>query len=180
MEDPDRIDASEPLASRSAPSFEVVCAAARATLYGNGRNPNDVDILVWRSPALPPIDREHLKSSIVKASPTSSFYLLPSKRKGETYQVVWFRHRELQEDCKVDILVPGILHLPERLPAPYIKTVHDIPVAPIALVLLQKLQAWHDHGVSPEYGGSFVQKLFCARAMQSARATLINGTSHLK
>lgn len=46
--------------------------------------------------------------------------------------------------CKVDILQPGVMNIPD-IPISTILQLGGLPVAPLSLVILLKLQAWEDH-----------------------------------
>ncbi|KAF8624672.1 hypothetical protein AX17_007003 [Amanita inopinata Kibby_2008] len=128
-------------------------------LYGSSRVPNDVDIL-----ALPQYaDRnkllehtaEELKQSITDLDP-EHFYLMGARDPTSTYKVLWYSSNYTPGvqfgsfsppyRCKVDILLPGVLHLPD-VPLRHIMTETDyqLPVVPYPLLLLQKLQGWSDH-----------------------------------
>lgn len=50
---------------------------------------------------------------------------------------------------KVDILLPGIMHLP-ALPTSMITRLSSLPLVPFPVLLLQKLQGWADHSVATE------------------------------
>jgi hypothetical protein len=140
-------------------------------LYGNLREPNvcvfpspsvslanefdpqDVDILV-----LPPlhntISMEDLKLAIEHLDPVH-FYLIPSKRPGAGYKVLYYRLNNtstvqtISTSCKVDLVFPGTLHLP-TLPRTQIFWDEGLPLIPFSLLLLQKLQGWDDHRISEE------------------------------
>lgn len=172
----------EPVGPRQAPLYPVVLAAAKAAiaalnannlhcavfgglackLFGNGRDPRDVDILVTTRPPLgsAPVktergeepDTEWLKHLLAETDP-SHFILKPSLKADVAYTVPWFCHDPEgggePQRCKVDLLMPGIMHLP-YVDAASFEYVEGIPVLPFPIVLLQKLQAWDDHGRAPE------------------------------
>ncbi|TFK16662.1 hypothetical protein FA15DRAFT_606648, partial [Coprinopsis marcescibilis] len=46
--------------------------------------------------------------------------------------------------CKVDVLLPGIMNLP-YLNEGEINELEGLPVVPVLVLLLQKLQGWDDH-----------------------------------
>lgn len=52
-------------------------------------------------------------------------------------------------ECKVDILLPGTMHLP-RLTTSDIVLRDGLPVVPFLTLLVQKLQGWGDHLDSSE------------------------------
>ncbi|KAI5823102.1 hypothetical protein K523DRAFT_189484, partial [Schizophyllum commune Tattone D] len=77
------------------------------------------------------------------------FFTRESRHPGATYRVLHYRSDAGDWTCKIDILVPGILHLP-ALALEYIVWIDELPVIPFALLLLQKLQAYHDHRYAAE------------------------------
>jgi len=103
----------------------------------------DVDILClgcrW--------DQEELKRRVVAAN--RLFYLIPSKKPGATYKVLWY-HNYPARRCKVDILLPGIMNIPSFPIADIDYPELGKPCAPFALVFLLKLQAWQQHRDSEE------------------------------
>lgn len=129
----------------------VACA-----LYGNSRQPHDLDILVLNTHH----DQEHIKRRLTNAD--SSFFLVPSKKVGATYKVLWYKKQQTAYEylsygsygmtpstfdaIKVDILLPGVMDIPS-FPASDIQRSNSryLPAAPLALVLLLKLQAWSQH-----------------------------------
>ena len=50
---------------------------------------------------------------------------------------------------KVDILLPGVMHLP-ALPTSMITQLSSLPLVPFPVLLLQKLQGWADHTAATE------------------------------
>jgi hypothetical protein len=102
---------------------------------------------------------EDLKRMIANDHP--SFFLKNSKQPRATYQILWYRyftqdHPGVDTEFKVDILLPGIMHLPclrheliewvestQRIASDV--TSDTLPLLPLSVVLLQKLQAWDDH-----------------------------------
>jgi hypothetical protein len=99
-------------------------------------------------------DTESIKRLLVEADP-DRFYLKDSINPDATYKVLWFnlsrkkrepgqKGRSPRKTCKVDILVPGIMHLP-ALSADQVVVVDDLPLIPYSSLLLQKLQGWDDH-----------------------------------
>ncbi|KIP07745.1 hypothetical protein PHLGIDRAFT_407778 [Phlebiopsis gigantea 11061_1 CR5-6] len=120
----------------------VACA-----LFGNSRNPNDVDLVVLTSL----YGQESLKRLLVDR-PGSKFYLVPACTPGATYKVLWYRLRgsllysrsRALDSCKVDILIPGIMNIPS-VPRDKILHIDSLPVMPIIPLILLKLQAWEDH-----------------------------------
>ncbi|KDR66501.1 hypothetical protein GALMADRAFT_1156181 [Galerina marginata CBS 339.88] len=124
-------------------------------LYGNERPPNDIDII-----AFPPVGRfmtaEWLKQAISNGDP-ENFCLEAAKNPHATYKVLYFLvGGELapsctfhKDKCKIDVLLPGTLHLP-CLSNYNIKWKGGLPVVPFSVLLLQKLQGWDDHRRMPE------------------------------
>jgi hypothetical protein len=107
---------------------------------------------------LPPshnaISIEDLKLSIERLDPVH-FYLIPSKRPGAAYTMLYYRLNNassvqtVSTSCKVDLVFPGTLHLP-TLPRTQIFWDEGLPIIPFSLLLLQKLQGWDDHRISGE------------------------------
>lgn len=104
-------------------------------------------------------DREVIKSRLATAN--RSFFLGKSKNPEATYRIVWYKAKD-KTKIKVDILTPGVMDIPsfpasqiERLKstldASFHGTVRGLPVAPLSVVLLLKLQAWSDHYNNPEW-----------------------------
>lgn len=84
----------------------------------------------------------------------SRFYLLSSKNRFASYKVLWYRTQAYASqffDCKVDILIPGILNIP-TVPRSRVPTLsigqYELPVMPLVPQLLLKLQGWSDHRAS--------------------------------
>jgi hypothetical protein len=90
-----------------------------------------------------------LKRKLTQAK--SNFYLLPARNPRDTYKVLWYRVHEIGYfvNCKVDLLFPGILDIP-NIPVSEIDrtNVHNIPCIPLSPLLLLKLQGWIHHGES--------------------------------
>jgi hypothetical protein len=89
------------------------------------------------------LSAQDLKDLILNTNPRN-FYLKLPRDPTATYRILWYRRYYLGAECKVDILVPGTMHLP-CLPCSRVTYLEGIPVAPFSLLLLQKLQAWDDH-----------------------------------
>ncbi|CCM06852.1 uncharacterized protein FIBRA_09157 [Fibroporia radiculosa] len=111
-------------------------------MYGVERCPNDVDIIVFGHN----LDPEHLKIEL--ANEDDDFYLAFARSRNANYKVVWFdlssAADEPRRKCKVDILVPGILEIPNT-PIKRIKHQRGMLVLPILPLLLMKLKGWSDH-----------------------------------
>ncbi|KAF8219289.1 hypothetical protein L208DRAFT_767547 [Tricholoma matsutake] len=114
--------------------------SAACAIYGmENREPNDVDIIV-----LSTMDREAIKELL--ESNDHRFYLVPSANPSNTYCVLWFTLRR-ERACKVDILTPGVLSIP-NIPVQrilYQDKFPDIPITPFLCLLLLKLRGWVDH-----------------------------------
>ncbi|KAI0752461.1 hypothetical protein C8Q80DRAFT_1267008 [Daedaleopsis nitida] len=117
-------------------------------LYGVTRPPNDVDLVILSTL----YDQETLKRILVREDP--HFYLVSSKNPRATYKVLWYslatrsyRYPLPTIDCKVDILIPGVLDVPD-VPLPRVLTLSGLPVMPLVPQLLLKLQGWSDHRLS--------------------------------
>ena len=65
------------------------------------------------------------------------------------YRILHYREFYEGPDCKVDILIPGIMYLPS-IHKRRIVFRENIPLLPFAFVLLHKLQGWDDHRNSEE------------------------------
>ncbi|KAI0347956.1 hypothetical protein BDW22DRAFT_36981 [Trametopsis cervina] len=120
----------------------VLVGGVACALYGNSRTPTDVDLVILTSV----YDPERLKELLVQRD--STFYLRPARTFGATYKVLWARlvpyAYQPYNSCKVDILVPGIMNIPD-VPTKHILSIDDYPVMPMIPLLLLKLQAWEDH-----------------------------------
>lgn len=68
-----------------------------------------------------------------------------------TYKVLWYR-APTYGTIKVDILLPGIMDIP-RFPSSRIDSSNSLrlPCAPLAIILLLKLQAWSQHRAALEW-----------------------------
>lgn len=72
--------------------------------------------------------------------------LVRSKKKGATYKILWYRLPSGKQ-LKVDILFPGAMDLP-IFPTSEIVFIDGLPVAPLSLMLVTKLQAWSQRRAS--------------------------------
>ncbi|KAF9483274.1 hypothetical protein BDN70DRAFT_800099 [Pholiota conissans] len=119
-------------------------------LYGNTRSPNDID-LVASSCLHERMDAERLKRVVVDRDP-EHFCLGAPKDPSATYRILYFVVDQVlapantfhKNRCKIDILVPGLLHLPS-LTGKNVRWRGELPVVPFSVLLLQKLQGWDDH-----------------------------------
>ncbi|KAI0708403.1 hypothetical protein C8Q76DRAFT_770360 [Earliella scabrosa] len=117
-------------------------------LYGVDRAPNDVDLVILSTR----YTQEELKQILVREDP--KFYRLASKNRFASYTVLWYSlstrtyaYPNARVDCKVDLLIPGILNIPSIPPA-HVQTLAGLPVMPLVPQLLLKLQGWSDHRAS--------------------------------
>ncbi|RXW17708.1 hypothetical protein EST38_g8145 [Candolleomyces aberdarensis] len=118
-------------------------------LYGSSRCPKDVDLLIYQDPALEePWAAEQLKKLLLDKDPRH-FYLTLPRDPEATYRVLWYRQSYLGPTCKVDVLIPGTMHLP-NLPPTLSKWINNVPLVPFSLLLLHKLQGWDDHRLAEE------------------------------
>ncbi|KAK0457734.1 uncharacterized protein EV420DRAFT_1271018 [Desarmillaria tabescens] len=127
----------------------AIFGSAACYLYGNRRLPNDVDILVSSS-----VEAEVAKRYLVDQDPLH-FYLRRAKTPGATYQVLWYRQRldigekVVTKRTKVDIVMAGTMMLP-FLSTRSIIVKEALTLVPLEVLLLHKLQGWHDHMTAPE------------------------------
>ena len=128
----------------------------------------DVDLLV--SPAikdasasdsseatvLRTLDAAELKDLVLRTNPRNFFLKLPCDPNAD-YRILWYRQYYHGPECKINILVPGTMHLPHLI-VTYVVHLRDathsassiIPAVPFALLLLHKLQGWDDHRKAEE------------------------------
>ncbi len=107
----------------------------------------DVDILISSHFC----DPERLKELLVTTNP-NCFYLVDAKTPGATWRVLWYRDRGPDgkfDKTKVDILTPGVLHLPMIFSEAIVEK-QGLPVVPLSILLLHKLQGWRDNMESSE------------------------------
>ncbi|KAK0431319.1 hypothetical protein EV421DRAFT_1720663 [Armillaria borealis] len=128
------------------------CAIVGSTacyLYGNKCRPNDVDTLVSSSE-----EAEVIKGSLVNQDPLH-FYFRRAKTPGATYQVLWYQkqldigERVVCRHTKVDIVMAGTMMLP-FLSSRSAVVKNGLPIVPLEVLLLHKLQGWHDHMTASE------------------------------
>ena len=123
----------------------------------------DVDLLVMQqleppletavspdsAPVQPqPYSAPELKNLILRTN-SRNFYLKMPRDPEADYRILWYRESYLGPECKVDILVPGIMHLPS-MPSKRAIWIDGIPLVPFSLLLLHKLQGWDDHRLAEE------------------------------
>ncbi len=107
----------------------------------------DVDILISSHCC----DPEWLKRLLVTTE-SYHFYLVDAKTPGATWKVLWYRDRGVDgkfDKTKVDILTPGVLHLPMIFSEAIVEK-QGLPVVPMSILLLHKLQGWRDNMESSE------------------------------
>ncbi|KAK0492381.1 hypothetical protein EDD18DRAFT_1079691 [Armillaria luteobubalina] len=119
----------------------VIFGSMACYLYGNERLPNDIDIVILSHTC----DLDFLKRLLVNYNPIN-FELMDAKTPGArckilTYQI--YINGKL-EKTKVDILKPGFLNLP-MIFSEAIVDKQGLPVVPISILLLHKLQGWTDN-----------------------------------
>ncbi|KAH9846738.1 hypothetical protein C2E23DRAFT_851723 [Lenzites betulinus] len=111
-------------------------------LFGVSRTPNDVDLIVLTDQ----YDQEELKQILVDED--DDFFLVDSRNPNADYRVLWYRLRPSRRgnprSCKVDILVPGVLDIPD-VPRRRLRWIDGLPVMPLVPLILLKLQGWRDH-----------------------------------
>lgn len=108
----------------------------------------DVDVLVLHAPHKMARREWEIKNMIVEADDHERFYLKTPRDPTAPYRILIYREKPGRE-CKVDIVIPGIMHLPNISPDRLIWT-DGLPLVPYQLLLLQKLQAWDDHRTARE------------------------------
>ncbi|CCM01380.1 uncharacterized protein FIBRA_03430 [Fibroporia radiculosa] len=101
----------------------------------------DVDLIVFCGE-----NPERLKAVLTEVD--EDFYLVPSRSRTADYEVLWCALPTEDEDtprgCKVDILVPGLLEIPD-IPTEHIEDRDGLPVMPLLPLLMMKLKGWFDH-----------------------------------
>ncbi|KAK0491886.1 hypothetical protein EDD18DRAFT_1012853, partial [Armillaria luteobubalina] len=127
----------------------AIFGGAACYLYGNERRPKDVDILVSSSD-----DAELIKRSLINQDPLH-FYLIRPRDRKKKYQKLWYRRwfyigqRKVWKYTKVDIVMAGTMMLP-FLSARSAVVKNGLPVVPLEVLLLHKLQGWHDNMTASE------------------------------
>ncbi|KAK0491958.1 hypothetical protein EDD18DRAFT_1358382 [Armillaria luteobubalina] len=128
----------------------AIFGSAACYLYGNERLPNDVDILVSSEEGA-----EVIKGYLVSRDP-HHFYLKKARTPGATYRVLWYRNRQkigekvtVTRQSKVDIVMAGTMMLP-LLSSRSTIVKEALPLVPLEILLLHKLQGWHDHMTASE------------------------------
>ncbi|KAK0491953.1 hypothetical protein EDD18DRAFT_1080231 [Armillaria luteobubalina] len=123
----------------------AIFGSAACYLYGNTRHPNDVDILVSSSE-----NAELIKLCLVNQDPMH-FYLKKARKPEAKYQVLRYKRRltigqwKVRKDIKVDILTPGGKMMLPFLSSRSAIVKNGLPLVPLEVLLLHKLQGWHHH-----------------------------------
>lgn len=80
----------------------------------------DVDLLILQPPSSDPetplLTAEQIKTLMLDTNPRH-FYLKLPRDPEATYRILYYRSEYLGPECKVDILIPGTMHLP-NIPLP--------------------------------------------------------------
>ncbi|KAJ3501096.1 hypothetical protein NLJ89_g9494 [Agrocybe chaxingu] len=118
----------------------------------------DVDLLVsqdvpvtlpWTStPIEGDLTAAELKELILRTNSRNFFLKMPRDPTAE-YRILWYRKHYLGAECKIDILVPGTMHLPFLYPD-CVRWISGIPLAPFPVAFLHKVQGWDDHRLAEE------------------------------
>ncbi|SJL15575.1 uncharacterized protein ARMOST_19076 [Armillaria ostoyae] len=119
----------------------AILGSTACYLYENDRLPNDIDIMILSHTC----DLELLKENLATQKP-NCFQLVDAKTPGATWKVLWY-HDYVEgklEKTKVDILKPGLLHLPMIFSEAIVEK-QGLPVVPMGILLLHKLQGWKDN-----------------------------------
>ncbi|TFK21032.1 hypothetical protein FA15DRAFT_573689, partial [Coprinopsis marcescibilis] len=120
-------------------------------LYGNKRLPQELDVLVFPTPdSVTDLDSENVKERMVNRN--RLFYSMRAADPTTTHHYLFRQipqHAALPPNyrrrfCKVEVLVPGEMGLP-YLNEKQVNEVEGLPVVPMLVLLLQKLQGWEDH-----------------------------------
>ncbi|KAK0491914.1 hypothetical protein EDD18DRAFT_1185348 [Armillaria luteobubalina] len=127
----------------------AIFGGAACYLYGNERLPNDIDFLVSSSD-----DAELIKRSLVNQDPIH-FYLIKSLYPEKQHQKLRYERslhigqQKVRRYTKVDILTPGTMMLP-FLSSRSVVVKNGLPLVPVEVLLLHKLQGWHDNMTASE------------------------------
>ncbi|PBK96052.1 hypothetical protein ARMGADRAFT_757430 [Armillaria gallica] len=119
----------------------AILGSTACYLYGNDPLPNDTDIVMSSHTC----DLELLKEILATEHP-NRFQLVDAKTLGATWKVLWY-HDYVEgklEKTKVDILKPGVLHLPMIFSEAIVQK-QGFSVIPMSISLLHKLQGWKDN-----------------------------------
>ncbi|TFK18598.1 hypothetical protein FA15DRAFT_675147 [Coprinopsis marcescibilis] len=121
-------------------------------LYGNKRLPEDLDVLVLPLPGTSP-DREVIEKGMAR---NSQFFTTPVVDAARAHSLFRYipPHMTLPPNfkkrfCKVDVVLPGPMNLP-YLSEGQVNEVEGLPVVPVLVLLLHKLQGWEDRLKSAE------------------------------
>ncbi|KAG9218566.1 hypothetical protein PLEOSDRAFT_27394 [Pleurotus ostreatus PC15] len=131
----------------------VLVGGAACGAFGISRVATDVDVVVLTTD----VGQEEIKRRLVAKDP--KFILVASKNPYASYKVLWYEIPPspsspsslyaASRSCKVDVLVPGIMSIPD-VPRGYsVVTISGewkgLPLMPFIPLLMLKLQAWMDH-----------------------------------
>ena len=105
--------------------------------------------MVLHSPETKPLFDRQIKELIVETDP-HHFYLKVPRDPDATYRILMFRQRLDGYECKVDIVIPGIMYFPNLSPT-LLTWLDRLPLIPYELLLLHKLQGWDDHRKSLDW-----------------------------
>ncbi|KAK0431809.1 hypothetical protein EV421DRAFT_1925510, partial [Armillaria borealis] len=123
----------------------AIFGSAACYLYGNERLPNACILLSLLT----------LFELMLYCRTPSPLYLKKARTPGATYRVLWYRHRQdigertVTRQSKVDIVMAGTMMLP-FLSSRSTIVKEALPLVPLEVLLLHKLQGWHDHMTAPE------------------------------
>lgn len=144
----------------------------------------DLDVLILS----PKQDPDIIKRQIAAYDP--SFEVISSTKDAQTSRpVLWYnfasspassqtgirptertKDKKLRKRIKVDILVPGIMRIPSFPPTLVEEGEDQLPLAPLKLLLLLKVQAWSNHRASE--AAQYTNKLVQDRADLQALMTI--------
>ncbi|KAH6885692.1 hypothetical protein BKA70DRAFT_1123753, partial [Coprinopsis sp. MPI-PUGE-AT-0042] len=92
-------------------------------------------------------DPEYVKYQLTCSN--NRFFLVDSRDPHANYRILYFRlgGPDSRRRCKVDILVPGLLSIPNIPPADFTYAANHprIPLVPMVTLILLKLRGWWDH-----------------------------------
>ncbi|KAF4575390.1 hypothetical protein EYR40_004865 [Pleurotus pulmonarius] len=128
----------------------ALVGGAACGAFGISRVATDIDVVVLTTE----IGQEEIKRSLAVKDP--GFTLVASKNPYATYKVLWYEIPPSssspyapRRSCKVDILVPGIMNIPNVPRGHTVATTSGewkgLPLMPFIPLLMLKLQAWMDH-----------------------------------
>ncbi|KAH6906207.1 hypothetical protein BKA70DRAFT_1564553 [Coprinopsis sp. MPI-PUGE-AT-0042] len=121
--------------------------SAACSFYGmQNRVPNDVDVVVMNADDFG-YNPENIKYQLTCSN--NRFFLVDSRDPHADYRILYFRlgGPDSRRRCKVDILVPGLLSIPNIPPDGFTYAANHprIPLVPMMTLILLKLRGWWDH-----------------------------------